>query len=147
MLPITLEQIELDVEVESPIDAIRAAGNLLVKTESALSRYVDAMVAGYEKLGPYIVLAPHIAIPHARPEHGVKKQCMSIVRLKKPIKFGHPTNDDVSLVIAIGGVDTNFHIKMLQALSELLTDEDKLKILKTSTDKLEILCTINKEEK
>ncbi|EAD8023283.1 PTS sugar transporter subunit IIA, partial [Listeria monocytogenes] len=26
MLPITLEQIELDVEVESPVDAIRAAG-------------------------------------------------------------------------------------------------------------------------
>ncbi|EHL2702703.1 PTS sugar transporter subunit IIA, partial [Listeria monocytogenes] len=37
--------------------------------------------------------------------------------------------------------------KMLQALSELLTDEDKLKRLKTSTDKAEILCTINKEEK
>lgn len=48
MLPITLEQIELDVEVESPVDAIRAAGNLLVKTESASSDYVDAMVASYE---------------------------------------------------------------------------------------------------
>lgn len=58
MLPITLEQIELDVEVESPVDAIRAAGNLLVKTESASSDYVDAMVASYEKLGPYIVYSP-----------------------------------------------------------------------------------------
>lgn len=78
MLPITLEQIELDVEVESPVDAIRAAGNLLVKTESASSDYVDAMVASYEKLGPYIVLAPHIAIPHARPEHGVKNNACQL---------------------------------------------------------------------
>lgn len=146
MLPITLEQMELDIEVDSPVEAIRAAGHLLVKSESALPSYVDAMVESYQTLGPYIVLAPHIAIPHARPEHGVTKQCMSIVRLKNPLKFGHPENDDVKLVIAIGGVDTNFHIKMLQALSRVLTNEEKLQLLMTSDNKVEILHTIKKED-
>lgn len=138
MLPIKKEQIQLDVDLKDPIEAIKYAGNLLVSSNSVESSYVDAMVKGFDDLGPYIVLAPHIAIPHARPEFGVKEQCLAFVRVKEPISFGHPQNDDVKLIIPIGGVDKNFHIEMLRELSTILMDDKKIEILKKSSSKDEI---------
>ncbi|MDT2681306.1 MULTISPECIES: PTS sugar transporter subunit IIA [Enterococcus] len=138
MLPIKLEQIQLDVDLQTPEEAIRFAGNLLLKTKSIEQSYIEEMVRGFEELGPYIVLAPNIAIPHARPEFGVNEQCLAFVRVKKPISFGHPQNDDVQLIIPIGGIDKNFHIYMLRDLSAILMDEEKISRLKESNDKMEI---------
>ncbi|MGO1759785.1 MAG: PTS sugar transporter subunit IIA [Mammaliicoccus vitulinus] len=134
MLPLKKEQIKINHHVETPQEAIEAAGKLLVETDSVTKQYVDSMIKSYEDLGSYIVLAPHIAIPHSRPESGVNEQCLALLRLSTPIPFGHPTNDDVALVIPIGGVDENFHIKMLQSLSNILTDKSKLDILMNSND-------------
>ncbi|MBP1040956.1 PTS sugar transporter subunit IIA [Vagococcus sp. BWB3-3] len=138
MLPIKREQIELDVALSTPKEAIRYAGNLLVATNSATESYVEEMIRGFDELGAYIVLAPNIAIPHARPEFGVNEQCMAFVRVKEPITFGHPQNDDVFLIIPIGGVDKQFHIEMLRELSTILMDQDKVARLKTSESKEEI---------
>jgi len=97
------------------------------------------MVKGFQDVGPYIVLAPSIAIPHARPEHGVLEQGVSIIRLKKPVVFGHPTNDPVQLVCAICGTDATNHIGMLQSLAGILGDKAKLEVLLNAKDKEEIL--------
>lgn len=35
--------------------------------------YIDAMVNTVKNMGPYIVIAPGIAMPHAAPEDGVLK--------------------------------------------------------------------------
>jgi mannitol/fructose-specific phosphotransferase system IIA component (Ntr-type) len=126
MLPLSQHVVLLDAEANSAEEAIRLAGDLLVQAGKVDPEYVDAMVKGYLDIGPYIVLAPGIAIPHARPEHGVKEQCISLVRLNQPVVFGHPTNDPVRLVCAIGGVDNTGHIRMLQALADILGDSQKL---------------------
>jgi mannitol/fructose-specific phosphotransferase system IIA component (Ntr-type) len=126
MLPLSQEVVRLDAEAKTAEEAIRLAGSLLVEAGKAEAGYVDAMVKGFREIGPYIVLAPGIAIPHARPEHGVKEQCLSLVRLKEPVVFGHPANDPVRLVCAIGGVDNTGHIGMLQALASVLGDANKL---------------------
>lgn len=139
MIPLKLSQIKINADVSSPHEAIELAGNLLVKSGSVTEKYVQAMKNSYDELGPYIVLAPHIAIPHARPEDGVIEQCISVVRLATSIKFGHPENDEVKLVMAFGGVDKDFHIKMLRSLSEVLTDQEKLNVLMNSENEEEIL--------
>lgn len=138
MLPIKFEQIELDVDISNAKEAIQYAGNLLVKSNSVKESYVDAMIKGFEDLGPYIVLAPNIAIPHARPEFGVNEQCVAFIRLKKAIPFGHPENDDVKLIIPIGGVNMDLHIHMLRDLSEVLANEKHFEILMKSQNKEEI---------
>ncbi|MDM5247664.1 MULTISPECIES: PTS sugar transporter subunit IIA [unclassified Lysinibacillus] len=138
MLPIKFEQIALDVELTSPEEAIQFAGNLLLQSNSVEQSYVEEMINGYKKLGSYIVLAPNIAIPHARPEFGVNEQCIAFVRVKTPLSFGHPQNDDVKLIIPIGGVDKQFHLDMLRDLSAVLMNEDKVTRLKESTDTMEI---------
>src|SRR5699024_11632067 len=63
----------LDVEIKDAIDVIRLSGDLLVKAGLATETYTEAMIEGYKKVGPYIVIAPGIAIPHSRPENGAIK--------------------------------------------------------------------------
>lgn len=139
IIPINHELIELDVPAESAEAAIQKAGELLVQAGKVEASYVAAMIKGYQDVGPYIVLAPGIAIPHARPEHGVNEQCISVIRLEKEVVFGHPSNDPVRLVCSIGGVDSTSHIGMLQALSGILGNKEKLHVLLTTDNKEEFL--------
>ncbi|MBA4601458.1 PTS sugar transporter subunit IIA [Thermoactinomyces mirandus] len=114
--------IALDVLVQSPEEAIREAGKLLVESELVEPSYVDAMVNSFKKNGPYFVIAPNIALPHARPEDGVNEACVSLIRLAHPIHFGHFANDPVQLVFALGASSSEEHLKILQNLTALLGD-------------------------
>lgn len=126
MLPLSEKVIKLDVDSDSPIEAIRIAGDLLVQEGKVEPAYVEEMVKAYQELGAYFVIAPGIALPHARPDQSVKGICLSLVRLKQPVVFGHPKNDPVKLVCAMAGVDKKAHIQMLRSLASVLADETKL---------------------
>lgn len=143
MLPLNQNLILLDVEAASAEEAIRKAGALLVEEGKVEDRYVDAMVKGFQDVGPYIVLAPGIAIPHARPEHGALEQSVSLIRLKTPVEFGHPTNDPVQLVCAISGTDPTSHIGMLQSLAAVLGDKSKLAAIMEAKTNEEIISITN----
>lgn len=126
--------IALDVEVASPEDAIRTAGALLVKEKVVQESYLEAMVQSYRKNGPYFVLAPKIALPHARPEDGVKEASVSFVRLKSPIEFGSKMNDPVTFVFALGASSSEEHIQILQKLTMLLNDPNNLDKLEKASN-------------
>jgi ascorbate PTS system EIIA or EIIAB component len=143
MLTLTEKVIILDVEATTPEEAIRVAGALLVADNKVEERYVDAMVKGLKDVGPYIVIAPLIAVPHARPEHGVLQQGVSIVRLKNPIVFGHPTNDPVRIVCALCGTDSTSHIGMLQSLAAILGNKEKLEVILSTKDIKDIISITN----
>src|SRR5690625_1324637 len=112
--------IAFNVEVNTPQEAIEAAGNLLVCANYVEEKYVNAMIESYNVNGAYIVIAPAIAIPHARPEDGVKETSISLAQLKKPIVFGNEANDPVYLVFAIGASNSDKHLEMLKRLSNIL---------------------------
>ncbi|MFZ5813955.1 MAG: BglG family transcription antiterminator [Bacillota bacterium] len=131
---VTPSTILLDVPVKDWEEAVRTAGNLLVRVGAAEERYVDAMVDTCKKLGPYIVLGPGFALPHARPEEGVLRVSMALVRLKHPVAFGHPDNDPVDLVIALGAIDHESHLKALMELSDLLGDAESVAALRAAPD-------------
>lgn len=135
--------IALDVEAENWEEAVRAAGDLLVKAGHVEPRYVDAMIDTARKLGPYIVLGPGFALPHSRPEDGVIRLGMALVRLRSPIAFGHPDNDPVDLVIALGAVDHEAHLLALMQLSELLGDPNSLAALRSAGDIPTVLVLIH----
>ncbi|NWL86639.1 MULTISPECIES: PTS sugar transporter subunit IIA [unclassified Paenibacillus] len=126
--------IALDVEAETAEEAIRLAGGLLAKAGAAEERYADAMVESYRDKGPYFVLAPHIALPHARAEDGVKEASVSLLRLRKPVIFGHAANDPVQLIFALGGSSSSEHIAMLRKLTTLLSSPDNVEQFKLAAD-------------
>ena len=94
------------------------------------------MIKFCEEHQAYIVIAPGIALPHARPEDGVKKICLSLLTLQKPVHFGHPHNDPVDLVIALGMIDNKSHVEALASLSEILMDKKKLNIIRRKKQNL-----------
>ncbi|WP_213997177.1 PTS sugar transporter subunit IIA, partial [Tepidanaerobacter syntrophicus] len=120
-------------------EAIRKGGEVLVREGFVEPRYVDAMIKNVKELGPYIVIAPGIAMPHARPEDGVKKVCMSLVTLKEPVEFGNAANDPVRLVITIGAISHETHLKAISQLMDVLSDEENVNKITLATDVKEVL--------
>ena len=123
-------------------EAIRIAGDLLVKNGLASPDYTEAMIENLEENGPYIVIAPGIAMPHARPEKGALKMGISIVTLDNSVTFGHATNDPVEIVIGLCAVDHDQHLELLSEVVSLLGDETiKKRLIQAESEKemLEII--------
>lgn len=131
--------IRLDAHADDAEHAIRLAGHLLADAGRATSDYVDAMVTAYRELGPYVVLVPRIAMPHARPEHGAVREGIAVLRLATPVPFGHPDNDPVSVVIPLVGVDADAHMAVLRKLSTVLMDSSAITTILESDDPGEIV--------
>lgn len=104
-------------------EAIRMAGGLLEKNGLATSEYTEAMIENLDENGPYIVIAPGIAMPHARPGKGALRMGVSLVTLEKPIPFAHATNDPVEIVIGLCAVDHEGHLELLSEVVSMLGDE------------------------
>ena len=66
------QAINVDCAANSPEEAIREAGNALCRAGACSPQYVQAMVDSYRELGPYFVIAPGLALPHARPEQAAR---------------------------------------------------------------------------
>lgn len=125
--------VEVGVEVADAEGAIEAAGNLLIQEGLVEKSYMEAMKRSYKENGPYFVLAPSIAIPHARPEDGVNEASVSFVQLKEPVVFGHSSNDPVRLVFGLGASSSDEHLTLIRKLTGLLNDSANVERLTTAT--------------
>jgi ascorbate PTS system EIIA or EIIAB component len=126
------EAIRVDVSCADWREAVRASGQLLVDTGAANDAYVDAIVTAVEELGPYIVLAPGIAISHARPEDGAQAVGFSLVRLAEPIDFGSKHNDPVEFVFAFASPDKDQHTTALASLADFIESGENLERLRSA---------------
>ena len=117
---LSTEMIEVGVHVQDWRSAVLATGQLMVRAGAVQDRYAEAMVRVASELGPYIVVAPGVAMPHARPEDGVRRTSVSLVCLANPIEFGNEENDPVETVIGLAAVDHDAHIEIMEQLATLL---------------------------
>lgn len=107
-------------------DVIRHGGQLMVDAGFTESTYTEAMIDVVRDMGPYIVLAPGLAMPHARPEMGAKQVGTALVTLEKPIDFGSPENDPVSVAVFLCAPNKEEHIQLLTDIATLFEDEEFL---------------------
>lgn len=135
---LTESSINANFVAESREEAVKEAGRLLVANGAATESYIDGMLENVEINGTYIVIAPGIAMPHARPEKGALKIGFSLVTLKEPVKFDHPTNDPVSLVIGLCATDHQKHLKALSELVELLSNQKNVDQINQAADASQI---------
>ncbi len=115
-------------------EAIEIAAQPLLSKGYIETSYIDAMVDSVNRLGAYIVLAPHVAVPHASPEKGVKRLGMSLLRLNEPVDFNLDSEDydddrQVQLVFVLAAIDSSAHLKALQQLVMILDDEETIQAL------------------
>lgn len=140
--------IRANVQVSNWQEAVQQAGELLVAAEFVETRYIEAMIKTTQELGPYCVIAPGIAMPHARPEAGVKNNGFSAITLAQPVEFGNQDNDPVFLVLAFCALDHDSHIESLKLMANTISQKGFITQVKQSIneDELEkILNTTNSE--
>ncbi len=131
--------VAVDVKVKDWQEAIRAAGTLMFADGAVEERFSDAMIRVAKEFGPYIVVAPGIALPHARPEDGVIKASIAVLRLKNTVNFGNVDNDPVYLVVALAAIDHKQHIQGLAEMASVLGDEENIKKIKACKTKEDLL--------
>lgn len=131
---LTKSMIATNVSVNNWVEAIEFGGAILEKKGVIEHRYIEAMIEGVNKFGPYIVIAPGIALAHANPKSGVKEIGISLITLDKGINFGHDENDPVRIVISLAAVDHETHIKSLSSLARLLNDENFVEMVLNSNN-------------
>ena len=107
-------------------DVIRHGGQLMVDAGFTDPTYTESMIDVVRDMGPYIVLAPGLAMPHARPEMGAKQVGTALVTLEKPIDFGSPENDPVSVAVFLCAPNKEEHIQLLTDIATLFEDEEFL---------------------
>ncbi|MFT0847357.1 PTS sugar transporter subunit IIA [Actinomycetaceae bacterium L2_0104] len=107
-------------------EAIHAAGDALVHGGITEPAYTEEMVETIEKLGPYIVIAPGLALAHSRPSPAVKRTGLSWVGLANPVEFGSKRNDPVHLVVGLAALDHDEHLQAMSQLAMLVSDKERL---------------------
>ena len=121
--------ITLQQRVEDWSQALDICARPLLEAGVIEKKYVAAIVEQHRKLGPYYVLAPGLAMPHARPEEGANGLGLSLLKLQQGVSFGCEEFDPVDLVIMLAAPDKHSHIEMISALAELFSsDEDMHKL-------------------
>lgn len=114
--------------------AITLAGELLVASGRATPAYTLEMIEVVETHGPYIVIAPGIALAHSKPSGAVLETGLSMVTLAVPVVFGNAANDPVRLVIGLCAVDHDGHLTVMQELATALSDDDYVNSLLNAVD-------------
>ena len=143
---LSAEQASVNVCVPSWEEAVRTAGRLLVDCGFAEERYIEGMLSLSKELGPYIVLTPGVAIPHARPEEGANKVGFAAVTLNPPVNFGNEFNDPVYLVIGFCSPSAEAHVDLLTRIARLLGEEGFLESCKAAQTSQQLADAFNAQK-
>ncbi|CDZ85190.1 PTS system L-ascorbate-specific transporter subunit IIA [Citrobacter koseri] len=137
------KSIRLNAEASTWQEAVKIGVGLLVEADVVEPRYYQAILDGVERFGPYFVIAPGLAMPHGRPEEGVKKTGFALVTLKTPMVFNHEDNDPVDILITLAAVDARAHQEDgIMQIVNLFEDEanfDRLRACRTEQDVLDLI--------
>ncbi len=140
--------IELNVEATDWIDAIRKGGRLLVDAGVCEPRYIEAMITGCVRNGPYIVIGPGVAMPHARPENGSLGTGYALVTLKRGVEFGDEDNDPIDILIFMAAKDQATHTEeSVSQIADFCDNEDWLMELRVAKDVPTVEAILKRAEK
>lgn len=136
---ITEDLIQLNVEARDRDDVIRKAAAPLYATGKIEARYIEGIIKSINEAGPYFVLMPHVALPHARPEEGALADAIGITTLSTPVPFMSESNDPVKYVFTLSAVGNDSHLETLASLAELMEDSSFFSILDNATSAKDVV--------
>lgn len=127
-------------------EAIELAAQPLLDKHEIEERYIKAIIDKVEAFGPYINLGLGIALPHARPEEGVKKLGMSFLRCEHPVKLMNDDKHEIKLFIVLAAIDNETHLRALSTLTKILSNKERLGQLLAATNATEVEQILLEEE-
>lgn len=122
---------------------IRRSGELLAASGRVEREYTEEMLAALAEHGPYIVVAPGIALAHSRPSAAVRDVAFCMLTLEPPVDFGHSDNDPVRLVVGMAAPDADSHVEALREAAEILADDRLREMLIAASSPEEMLKVVN----
>ena len=137
--PLTADAIELRADAADWRAAVAVAGRVLSRIGAATDAYGAEMVRMIEEHGPYVVIAPGLALAHARPGPEVRADGLAIVTLATPVTFGHPHNDPVSVVLGLAIATADEHLAAVAELANVFNDSSAIVDLAAATTAAEVL--------
>ncbi|HEL0221171.1 sugar phosphotransferase system (PTS), IIA component [Streptococcus equi subsp. zooepidemicus Sz105] len=137
--------IRLGLSAASWQEAVKLAVQPLIDSGAVTSEYYDAIIASTEKYGPYYVLMPGMAMPHAEAGVGVKRNAFALITLSQPVTFSD--GKEVSVLLTLAATDPSIHttvaIPQIVALFEL---EDAISRLVACHTPAEVLALVDESK-
>lgn len=123
--------------------AIDLSMGYLLSKKYITEGYIETIKRNTIDIGPYYILAPQIAMPHARPECGALKTSLSLTLLREGVSF-EDDSPPVNLLIGLAAINSDSHIYAIQALSEMLCDDDVIQELLNANNTEELMKIIQR---
>lgn len=132
------DHIQLCDHVADWQEAVTLSAQPLLQREAITGDYLEGIFRQHQTLGPYFVLAPGIAMPHARPEEGAKALGLSLLKVNQGVHFHSEDNDPVFIVVMLSAPDSSSHIEIISQLAELFSDNEAMEKLFQAQTKRQI---------
>lgn len=141
-LALTSDAVFLGLKAADKNEAIKFAGEQLVKLGNVAPEYVDGMFAREELVSTY--LGESIAVPHGTIEAKQHVQKTGIVFCQYPegIQWGEDEDDIAKMVIGIAAQGDE-HNMVLMAITNSLDDEEAVERLQNTTNPEDVLKILN----
>ena len=146
MPPLPESAITLGADAADWRSAVRIAGAALVACGAARAGYADEMIRMIEEHGPYVVIAPGLALAHARPGAEVLEDGLAVVTLATPVPFGHPHNDPVSVVLGLAITTIEGHLEQIADLANVFNDASAIPAIAAATDPATVISIMGARE-
>ncbi|MFB2830731.1 PTS sugar transporter subunit IIA [Aeromonas jandaei] len=128
------QNINIVDDISSWKEAIYLVCKPLIESHDIQPEYVGAIIKSTQELGPYYVLAPMIAMPHARPENGVNNNALSLLVVRNGVEFHSEDNDPVKIILLLAAKDSNQHIELITSISKFFCSEGDILDVSKATD-------------
>lgn len=110
--------IRTHVEAGDWRQAVHLAYEPLLKAGIVSDRYPARTIQSIEISGPYVVIAPHVALLHAAPDQGALKPGLALTVFQEPVTFHSSVNDPIRYAFALSVPEGSPH--HLAAMADLL---------------------------
>lgn len=118
-------------KIQSFYDVLDLLSAPLEKENYISTYYKYAIAKNLEKNGPYFIIAPEIALPHAQAHQDVFQTGITILRLNQAISI---QNQAVKLFIFLASKNNEEHLHFLSKLAHHLDTLEKQKKLLTCSE-------------
>ena len=107
-------------------EAVAAAAQPLLEQGAIEQEYVTAIIDCVKEFGPYIVIAPNIALPHAQggSGKGVNETSLSFLKVEEPVHFSDNPDHDARLFFVLASINNDDHLEKLAELVEEISEDD-----------------------
>ena len=138
---LTPEQIFLGLKADNKEDAIRFAGEQLVKAGFVEPSYVDAMFEREKLVSTY--LGEGVAVPHGTIEakDAVLKTGIVVCQYPEGVRFTGEEDGIAKLVVGIAAKN-NEHIQVVSAITNALDSDEAIELLTTTNDVEKVLALL-----